>query len=347
MANIIQIYCIKNDCYKEGTPLSGVSFLIVHSPAVYPVIIRAQSGAGGGWFKRWNKPGVEKLVHGFIDDTGIYEFAPPTMSCWHIGNGWGNTHCIGYELCELQTAAEFKKVWDNAVVHYAELCKRFGLTSDKVIGHCEAHDKGIASNHSDPEPYFRRFGKSMSDFRAEIKEIMSGGESSSPDSSPNTPLPTITEVYEPWAYAKICNLTKSDPYLNVRTGPGTTYPIIRRLGNGNEVDVAALYANDWAKINIVGQEGFVYAGYLKISGIHADHSAVQSGTAWVGKVTGTGGAGLNVRTGPGTSFGKLAAWPKLGDGNLVDILRESGGWYQTRIAGKYTGWVSKDYIRRA
>ena len=70
------LYCTKNDCYLAGQKLAGVDYLIVHSPAVYPTVIRARSGAGGGWYNRWNKAGVEKLVHGFIDDTGVYNFAP-------------------------------------------------------------------------------------------------------------------------------------------------------------------------------------------------------------------------------------------------------------------------------
>ncbi|MCD2493652.1 amidase [Lacrimispora sp. NSJ-141] len=333
------LYCTKNDCYKENKKLAGVDYLIVHSPAVYPTIIRAQSGSGGGWYKRWNKPGVEKLVHGFIDDTGVYNFAPYTMSCWHIGNGWGNTHCIGYELCELHTAAEFKKVWDNAVSHYAELCKRFGLTADKVIGHCEAHDKGIASDHSDPEPYFRRFGKSMKDFRADVQKRLSGAESK-PENQPAA-APTVTKTYDPWAHGTVIHLTKDDPFLNVRSGPDADQKVIRRLGNGNEVDVIQLYSNGWAQVNIVGTRGYVNAHYLDIK------TQAPAGYAeWAGRVSGLGGSRLNVRTGPGTSHGLLSAWPKLGEGNMVSVIGESGNWYQVRIDGKYIGWASKDYIKR-
>ena len=36
------LYCTKNDCYLAGQKLAGVDYLIVHSPAVYPTVIRAQ-----------------------------------------------------------------------------------------------------------------------------------------------------------------------------------------------------------------------------------------------------------------------------------------------------------------
>ena len=334
-------YCTQNDCYKEGKKLDSVSYLIVHTPAVYPTIIRALSGSGGGWKKRWDKPGVEKLVHGFIDDTGVYEFAPSDMACWHIGDSWGNKNCIGYELCELETAEEFKKVWENAASHYADLCGKYDLPPERVIGHFEAHEKGFASNHSDPEPYFARFGKTMKDFRAEVSARMSAGSGALSGAEEGTGSPGAAKAYDPWAYARVTNLTADDPLLNVRTGPGTKYGVIRQLGQGNEVDVIEEYENGWAKINIVGQKGYVNARYLEIA------EREQEYQVWVGKAYGLGGSRLNVRTGPGTGYGLLESWPKLGEGNLVDVTGESGDWYQVRIAGKYTGWVNKAYLKRA
>ncbi len=326
-------YCTENDCYKEGTKLSGAEYLIVHSPAVYPAVIRAVSGSNN-WYKRWNKPGVEKLVHGFIDDTGVYSFAPDTLACWQIGDSWGNKNCIGYELCELDTAEEFGKMWDHAAAHYAFLCQKYGLTPERVIGHYEAHEKGFASNHSDPEPYFKRFGKNMADFRRDVAAVMEGGSAGSG---------ATAETYEPWAHGTVVNLEDGD-LLNVRTGPGVSYGLLSqwpKLAEGNEVDVLARYDNGWAKINIQGAKGYVNAWYLEIRRQEGGYAS------WVGKAAGLGGSRLNVRTGPGTSYGLLSQWPKLAEGNLVGVTGESGGWYQVRIEGKYTGWVSKAYIERA
>lgn len=188
------LYCTNNDCYKNNAKLKSVSYLIVHSPAVYPTIVRVESGSGGGWYKRWNKPGVEKLVHGFIDDTGVYEFAPATMACWHVGNSWGNANCIGYELCELDTKAEFDKVWKNAINHYATLCKKYGLSADKVVGHEEAHDKGFASNHGDPDPYFKRFGKNMKKFREEVAAILASKPVEPKKTAVNGTITILSEI---------------------------------------------------------------------------------------------------------------------------------------------------------
>ncbi len=330
-------YCTRNDCYQAGASLKGVSYLIVHSPSVYPVIIRAASGSGGGWYKRWNKPGVEKLVHGFIDDTGVYEFAPPSLACWQIGDGWGNANCIGYELCELDTAEEFQKLWDHAVSHYAALCKRYGLTADRVLGHYEAHERGFASNHDDPAPYFARFGKTMADFRAGVEKILSGGD------VPAGGTVTIVKTYSPAAHGTVKNLSPGET-LNVRTGPDISYGLLSawpRLDQGNETDVFALYSNGWAKVGIRGAAGYVNSYYLEIR-----EAGTGSYPVWVGKASGLDGLRLNVRTGPGTSYDLLPAWPKLSEGNLVDVTGENGDWYQVRIAGKAVGWVSKAYLAR-
>ena len=349
------LYCTNNDCYKENKKIGKVEYLIVHSPAVYPTIIRAQSGAGGGWYKRWTKSGVEKLVHGFIDDTGVYNFAPETMACWHVGNGYGNAHAIGYELCELSTAAEFTKVWDNAVNRYAELCKKYGLGVDRILGHCEAHDKGIASNHSDPEPYFRRFGKSMNNFRADVKTRLSGQ---------NTGAQTDTAVavvkqYSPYAYARVTNLTAGD-HLNVRTAPNADAGKLAawpELSEGNEVDVVEMYSNGWAKVLIQGNTGYVNAHYLAITersqpaAQPVTPAPPQSYAEWAGRVHDVDPVGLIVRTGPGKGYDRLAGYPKLYDGNMISVMGEQSGYYHVRIsnkeAGTHIGWVSKDYVARA
>lgn len=343
---VVKKYCTKNDCYKTAGKRGSIVGLIVHTPAVIDqgAIIKALSGSGGGWFKRWNKAGIKKLADGVIDDTGVYDFAPHTLACWHIGTAYGNSHFIGYELCETLSRSDFAKTWNNAVEHYANLCKQYGLTEKNIYGHCEAHARGWASNHSDPEPYFRRFGKNMNNFREDVKKKLSG-QNTSTSTNTGTAAPTVTKTYNPWAYAKVCGLTPDDPCLNVRTGPGTEHLVARQLANGNEVDVICLYSNGWAKINIVDRQYYVYAGYLNIA---ERQQAAQkpSYAAWVGQAYNLGGSRLNVRTGPGTGYGLLSSWPYLGEGNRVDVIGESGDWYRIRIAGKHEGYAHKNYIKK-
>lgn len=75
----------------------------------------------------------------------------------------------------------------------------------------------------------------------------------------------------------------------------------------------------------------------------------QSGyTVWTGKVT---ASVLNVRTGAGTEYGKLQAWPQLAKNNLVDVLGEvkaknGSTWYYVNIQGN-KGYVHSAYITKA
>ena len=68
---------------------------------------------------------------------------------------------------------------------------------------------------------------------------------------------------------------------------------------------------------------------------------------WTGQVT---ASLLNVRVGAGSDYARVAAYPQLGYGNLVDVCDEvksaSGDtWYYIRIAGSVYGYVHSNYIR--
>lgn len=64
---------------------------------------------------------------------------------------------------------------------------------------------------------------------------------------------------------------------------------------------------------------------------------------WIGKAT----AYCNVYTLPNTTSDLLAEWPHLGKDNLIDVCDEDGRFYYVRIAGKYYGFVEKQYIVNA
>lgn len=54
------------------------------------------------------------------------------------------------------------------------------------------------------------------------------------------------------------------------------------------------------------------------------------------------GNGLNVRSGPGSSYDKIAS---VKNGDKIIILEDAGsGWYKVDIGGGVTGYVSSDYV---
>ena len=81
----------------------------------------------------------------------------------------------------------------------------------------------------------------------------------------------------------------------------------------------------------------------------APSSTLNKTPKYTGKVTVNQ---LNVRTGPGTSYSQLVAYPILNKDNLIDVCDEAtaangGKWFYVRIAGKYYGYVSASYVVRA
>ncbi len=133
-------------------------------------------------------------VHAFIDsNTGVvYHTLPWNRVAWHCGGDGMLTH-IGVEMCETEAgyyegneliitdAAQAKKdcktTYDSAVKLFAKLCDEYGLNPLKdgvVISHKEGNERGIATNHGDPEHYWDAvgLGYTMDGFREDVHLMM-------------------------------------------------------------------------------------------------------------------------------------------------------------------------------
>lgn len=183
--NLNKLFLTQNNCYKAGKRITPKG-IMVHS-----------TGANNPWLKRylpddgkigvnkygnhWNTPlpgGNEVCVHGFIGkladgSIATYQTLPWYYRGWHAGGSANNTH-IGFEICEdgLSDSVYFNKVYTEAVELCAHLCKQYNLKETDVICHSEGHKKGIASNHADVMHWFSRFGKTMDNFRSDVKKLL-------------------------------------------------------------------------------------------------------------------------------------------------------------------------------
>ena len=180
---ITQAHLTQNDCYRAAKPLTPRG-IMVHSTAVPGAMAAA-------FLKSWNtaKPGGKSVcVHAFIDNTGVYQTLPWLTRGWHCGSGpkgSGNDTHIGFEICEPKNLSDrdyFAAVWEKSASLCAFLCRSFGLTADSVICHSEGHRLGIASNHADVTHWFPKHGRTMEDFRNEVKKEM---ERQNPDNTPD------------------------------------------------------------------------------------------------------------------------------------------------------------------
>lgn len=162
--NLVTKYLTNNDCYKSGRKIT-VKGIMVHSTAT-PGAMKED------FYNVWNKPGVKKCVHAFLDDKGIFQTLPWDYRGWHAGASANSTH-IGFEICEprsLDDKEYFNKVYADAVELVVKLCKEYNLTEKNVICHSEGYKLRIASNHADVMHWFPKHGKSMDTFREDVRK---------------------------------------------------------------------------------------------------------------------------------------------------------------------------------
>ncbi len=151
--------------------------------------------------------------------------------------------------------------------------------------------------------------------------------------------------------------TVQSQFLNVRHGPGLQYGIITQLVRNQNVSLAGYRSavGTWVMINWDNGTAWVSGlpGYLWTS------VPVNNLPVWQGTVPNTGGsttpntsepAGtvvnasyLNVRTGPGTTYGVLTAMPR---GTVVSLLGRNAAatWAKVRLVDGTIGWMSGAYL---
>ncbi|MCL1964727.1 MAG: phage tail tip lysozyme [Firmicutes bacterium] len=196
--NLKKLIFTNNACYKAGRTIAVKGIMVHSTGANNPNLCRYVGPDDGllgknAYNNHWNQDlpdGRQVCVHGFIGklkdgSVATYQTLPWNHRGWHGGSGSkgsvNDTH-IGFECCEdgLTDRAYFEAVYKEATELCAYLCREFNLDPMKdgvIIGHYEGYQRGIASNHGDPANWFPRFGKTMDDFRKEVKRLLDAGGS--------------------------------------------------------------------------------------------------------------------------------------------------------------------------
>jgi hypothetical protein len=207
--NLRTLILTNNACYKAGRTITPRG-IMVHSTGANNPWLRRYVGPDDGLLGRnrhnnhWNQDrpeGRQVCVHAFIGrladgSIATYQTLPWNHRGWHCGRGLrgsGNDTHISFEICEdgLTDKSYFNAVYKEAAELCAFLCKEYTLdpmADGIIIGHYEGHRRGIASNHADPGHWFPRHGKSMDTFRAEVKRLLTSGETPKPPAP--APAPT-------------------------------------------------------------------------------------------------------------------------------------------------------------
>lgn len=243
-------FMTRNDCYTANRKITPKG-LMVHATAT-PGVMAAT------WFLRWNKSykageiNRQVCVHAFVDNEGAWQYLPWNHRGWHAGGNANNTH-IGIEMCEPsghwykngstmvnydpeKQAAYFAAVYRNTVELVVMLCKKYGLTEKNVIDHAEGHQLGIASNHADTKHWFPKHGKSMDDFRRDVRVLLAGGRIEESTTEPigtytaytvknGDTLSKIATLYDDVTWQELAKANRLDNPNLIRVGQELKIPV--------------------------------------------------------------------------------------------------------------------------
>lgn len=121
--------------------------------------------------------------------------------------------------------------------------------------------------------------------------------------------------------------TLSGP-LNVRASASTGASVVASLRKGSHITLLSRSGSWWKVEYGKGRQGYCHANYITIIEGTPVTVATQS-------------APLNVRSGAGTSYTKVASLPK---GEVVIRLSTANGWSRILYHGIKTGYVSAQYL---
>lgn len=177
----------KSDCYKKGKKIKPKAILVHSTGAANTALSRYVQPDDGKLGKNkynndWNRSGLNTCVHAFVGkladgSIATYQTLPYDYRSWGCGSGkkgsYNDSH-IQFEICEDNGKDKdyFKKVWKESVEFCAYLCKEYNLKPADIVSHAEAYRLGYATNHGDADSYFKKYGKTMNDFRSDVMKEM-------------------------------------------------------------------------------------------------------------------------------------------------------------------------------
>ena len=137
--------------------------------------------------------------------------------------------------------------------------------------------------------------------------------------------------------------------VNLRRGAGTNYGVIEVIGTGTTVTVTDASNSQWYKVKLSnGTEGYLFSEYLKVTSGNIDSvkpSATPTPTPAPsnGTVQAKTTSDLNVRKGPGTSYGVI----KVIDMNVTVTVTEAtnSSWYKVKLSDGTEGYLAAQYLK--
>lgn len=139
------------------------------SPSYFAVHSTANPGATAANHVSYWSNNPDYAVHLVSDWDEAYHTVPYDRLCWQVGNG--NATCEGLEICEATTREQFER---GLEVARSVILQRLAAHGWTVDGNVRSHDWFTriygGSDHTDPLPYFNRWGWTWDMFIQFLKE---------------------------------------------------------------------------------------------------------------------------------------------------------------------------------
>lgn len=384
-----ECYAIENNCYKAAQKMNQgkPDGIVVHSTGcnnknlkryVQPVkgqenyneIIKdiGLNKNGNSWNQA--KPGGTAICcHAFIGVNAAgkvetYQILPWPYCCWNCGKGnkgsynFNPTAHIQFEIQEdaLKDEAYFNAAMKEAQELCAYLCKKFNLKVSTIVSHKEAHDKGYASNHGDPENWLSKFGKDMKWFRNEVQKILDAKEEKpATTTKPSTSTGSTTTTTKPvtstsgatskFKAGDAITLNKTDIYSSAttKTASGSktgTYYIWSDVVTNGRIRITTPKSN-------VGKSGQV-TGFISVSDIKLANNTTTTTTKPSTTTSKTIKVGDKVKLTSDAKYtngSKVPAWVRAVN-VYVRAISGNNVTFSIFKAGQVTGVINKKYIKK-
>jgi uncharacterized protein YgiM (DUF1202 family) len=132
----------------------------------------------------------------------------------------------------------------------------------------------------------------------------------------------------------------NDGWLNLRSGPGTSFRVIQRMENGLRVEELERQGS-WSNVALPGgATGWTYRKYTKPAPAAVSVAPKPSAKTLI--VNDPNDGWLNLRSGPGTSFRVIQ---RMENGLRVEELERQGSWTNVALPGDVTGWAYRKYMK--
>ena len=154
--------------------VDDLRYLVVHSTANPGATAENHLRLWGG--------GYDYAVHYVSDWNGAYQAMRDRSLAWHVGNANGFT--FGIEICEAVNEDDFWAGIDIAAEACAEILTYYGWGDDvwgRMLTHNQCRERWGGTTHTDPDPYFNKWGYSWEEFVHKVIDKINGEPEPAPE----------------------------------------------------------------------------------------------------------------------------------------------------------------------